>query len=191
AVGGRTDKGVHATGQVISFRLPPTSPSVIKAAIEAAHPAIWVQSVKIVPSWFNARACARSRAYVYLMPSKPGLDVAPLQRQLDALCGRRCFFAFSRGTPKGQNTRRRLLRAVVRSTIVDEQPYLQFELEADRFLRRMVRLIVATAVANAANGDRSLVEIARRQDRAATAAAAPPEGLYLRWVRYDPEPVRQ
>ncbi|MEO1339476.1 MAG: hypothetical protein AAFV29_27800, partial [Myxococcota bacterium] len=156
-----------------------------------AHPGVWVDRVEIVPSWFNARACARSRAYVYLMPTPAGLDIAKLQRQLDALCGRQCFFAFSRGTPPGQDTQRRLWRARVRPVFIEGQPHLQFELEADRFLRRMVRILVATAVMTArGKNDDALVEIARSQDRTATAKAAPPEGLYLRWVRYDPEPVR-
>ena len=193
AVGGRTDRGVHATGQVVSFKLPAsTPPRDIQDALTNAHPALWIDEIRWVPSWFHAHFCARSRHYVYLAPLDATLSVDVLQRQLGALVGRRCFHAFARDTPAGQDTHRRLTHASVRATTVDGQDVLRFDLSAESFLRRMVRVLVATAlIAARQKRPDALVAIAAQKDRRLTAPAAPPGGLYLQSVRYDPEPPRR
>lgn len=195
AVGGRTDRGVHALGQVVSFKLRPPRPvTEVEAALAGVHPGVWIENVQRAPHWFHAHFSARTRHYVYLASasSAKGFDEAGrLQRLLLPLLGRRCFTAFARDTPFGQSTERRLIRATVRQTLFDGQPKLQFDLVAESFLRRMVRVLVATALRSAHEGasDDHLVRLAAAGDRRATAHPAPPGALYLRTVSYGPEPV--
>ena len=105
---------------------------------------------------------------------------------LQALRGRRDFYAFARDTPRGARTTRSLSHAEVRA----EQGALRFDLEADGFLRRQVRVLVSTALREAQleAPDDILVRLAASMDRRATAPAAPPEHLTLVAVRYDPTP---
>ncbi len=193
AVAGRTDRGVHATGQVVSFKLRAAAPTAeLIDALSHAHPSIWIDELRRVPRWFHAAFSARTRRYVYLAPAEPGICVVRLQRQLDGLVGgRRCFHAFARDTPPGRDTRRRLLEARVRTDVVHGQPQLRFDFCADGFLRRMVRVLVATALRSVHEGgqDDALVRLADTRDRRATARPASPTGLYLTAIAYDPAPV--
>lgn len=187
AVAGRTDRGVSATGQVVSFRATGGLEVMIQEAIDRVRPgALTCLEIRQVERRFHAQYSARARRYVYLHPPSPGLDVPRLDRMLGALQGRRCFGAFARDTPAGQSTVRSLLEARAREVQVDGQPMIRFDLLADAFLRRMVRVLVATAIreANAGSPDQALVELAAAGDRRATALPAPAEGLTLARVIY-------
>lgn len=188
AVAGRTDRGVSATGQVVSFRasgrgLGPR----IQEAIDRVRPgALTCLEIREVERRFHAQYSARARRYVYLHPDPGGIDLARLDRLLEALQGRRCFGAFARDTPPGQSTVRSLLEARARQVQVEGDRMIRFDLLADAFLRRMVRVLVATALREAAAGspDEVLVELAAAGDRRATALPAPAEGLTLSRVVY-------
>jgi tRNA pseudouridine(38-40) synthase len=191
AVGGRTDRGVHATGQVISFwTRRPLDPEAVRAVLDAAAPdALAAQSVCWVPRTFHATFSAKSRRYVYLWPAEAAALawVPRLRRQLAALVGRRCFSAFARDTPAGAPTVKTMVHADVRAVTIDGALHLRFEVEADAFLRRMVRVLVATALREAEQGadDDALVRLAEARERGATAPPADPTGLHLVHVRYD------
>lgn len=184
AVAGRTDRGVHARGQVISFwsRTPLSIPRAVDA-IEAAGAAdLAVVAAREVPRVFHASFSARHRTYVYRLRA-PDVDPGRLDSMLGALVGRRCFNAFARRTPHGQSTVRHMMSA---RACIDGPERVRIELTADRFLRRQVRVIVATALVETRNGapPHALLELSERGDRAATAPPADPGGLCLTHVGY-------
>lgn len=186
ACGGRTDKGVHATGQVISFwsRGPLDLDALFTVLDRSAPNALAVRDLRVVPRRFHASFSATARSYSYFHRDDGQADVDALDALVDRLVGRRCFSAFARDTPKGRSTVRRLLSARVRRWGPD---LVRFDLRAEGFLRRQVRVTVATALREAALGapaDR-LAELALRADRRATAPAIDGGGLYLVGVDYD------
>jgi tRNA pseudouridine(38-40) synthase len=110
-------------------------------------------------------------------------DAALLDELLRNLRGRRCFSAFARDTPPGQTTVRHLLDASARRDTLD---VIRFDFVASGFLRKQVRVMVATALREAsqgAAGDR-LAELAASGQRRATARPADPGGLYLAGIDY-------
>ena len=183
AVGGRTDKGVHAAGQVVSFwSRAPLDRQQIRRAIEMhGGGAIDVHAITEVPRSFHATFCARSRVYRYAV--EHDADVEAINAMLHRLRGERSFHAYARRTPPEQNTVLRLIRANAHR----QGGTLRFELEADRFLRRMVRVLVATALREA-TGEQPLrmLALAEGGERQATAPPAPPDGLTLWRVNYEP-----
>jgi tRNA pseudouridine38-40 synthase len=184
AVAGRTDKGVSALAQVVSFRVSaPLDLAELASRIDAAHPgALVLQDARVVPRWFHAQFSARARRYVYLLPDPDEAhDPVRVDRLLLALLGRRCFSAFARDTPPGKTTVRRLIEARARRAVHQGQAALRVDLLADAFLRKQVRVMVATALREAAAGapDDALVTIAASADRTRSAPPAPAEGLVL------------
>jgi tRNA pseudouridine38-40 synthase len=187
AVGGRTDRGVSATGQVISFwSRAPLELEAIASRIDRAAPGeLCALDVREVPRSFHAQFSARSRHYTYLAALDRCLEVARIDRMLRALVGRRSFTAFARDTPPGRSTVRTLLHAGARI----ESDRLRFDFVADGFLRRQVRVMVATCLREAAQGaaDDALLVLAEQGDRKRTAPEAPASGLTLARVGYDPD----
>ena len=190
-VGGRTDRGVSATGQVVSFRGDAPIPEAdVAEAIDAATPGqIICLRAGPAPRGFHAQFWAEERRYTYLMPAEDPvlLALAPLlDRMLARLQGRRCFSAFARQPPAGKNTVRTLRRARCRVVHAEETPVLGFELSADGFLRKLVRVLVATAVAQAKRGadEDILVRLGLEGKRSATGRPAAPEPLALTSIRY-------
>jgi tRNA pseudouridine38-40 synthase len=185
--GGRTDRGVHATGQVVSFYAREAlCLEAVAAAIDGAMPdALALRALSEVPRRFHAGFSAKSRRYVYFCDDGGAEDAARLDAMVRELVGLRCFSAFARSTPPGANTVKRLLSAAVRREGPDR---LRFDFEASGFLRRQVRVMVATALCEAASRapPDALLRLAERGDRRATAAPAEPGGLYLAAVVYPP-----
>lgn len=185
AVGGRTDRGVHALGQVVSFwSREPRDPRALEEAIDAARPdALAALEVRRVPRPFHAQHSATLRRYAYVLEDGHGIDVGRLDRMLMALVGRRDFGAFARDTPPGQATVRTLFAAGARP-IGDG---IRIELVGDGFLRRQVRVVVGTALRELGREgaeDDVLVQLLEGGDRAAMAVPAAPERLYLVKVGY-------
>lgn len=191
AVAGRTDRGVSALGQVVSFRADTRLDlDRIGAEIDAAAPGeLLCLRARHPPRGFHAQFWARARAYTYLYPASPELwaRAAVIDRRLRALIGRRCFRAFSRETPVGRTTVRHLLAAGCRPGHWHDRPVLRFEFRADGFLRRLVRVLVATAVESGfdAVSDSILRDLAASGDRSRTASPASPEPLFFLGPQYD------
>ena len=194
-VAGRTDSGVHARGQVASHAGEPAEAARLKGLLPED---LSVLASESAPEGFDARRDAQSRTYRYrvltraapsplersraLLWTRP-LDRAALQACAEALAGRHDFTAF---TPT-QTDHVRFERNVMRAEWVEEEEQvLAFWIEADTFMRHMVRILVGTMLAVAC-GRETVPGFARlltgrpRSEAAETAAA---HGLCLESVRY-------
>jgi tRNA pseudouridine38-40 synthase len=199
AAAGRTDAGVHAAGQVVSFVLQtPRAPDVVQRALNALTPRdISITSVEEVSDDFNPRRAARSRVYVYRMwnarwPSpfwrryawhvvRP-LDVAAMRTASAGLVGEHDFSAFQAADCDSDNPVRRVLR----SELEWREPLITYTIEATAFLRHMVRNIIGTLV-EVGSGERSADDVPRllaTRDRTQAGPTAPPCGLCLARVNY-------
>lgn len=198
---GRTDAGVHASGQVAHADVPDRTrhtPERWRGALNAnLPPEIRVLTVRFVPADFHSRFDARGKVYRYriwnapvLAPLEHGrawhfpnpLDLPTLQRGAELLLGMHDFagFAASRGKPD-ENTVRTIRRIVVRR----RSAQVTLDYEGDGFLYKMVRLLTGTLV-RCAQGRASLEWITEllAANGEKTSFAAPAEGLYLLRVLY-------
>ncbi len=192
AVAGRTDRGVHALGQVISYDGPLPRLRSVNAVLPRE---IVVLSAEEAPDGFSARYDATSRTYRYRVLARrtPSafergrslwwphrFDEDALHACAAALPGTHDFTAF---TPT-QTYHQRFERTVHRAGWTREGDVLTFEIEAKSFMRNMNRILVGTML-EAAQGRRDdfarLLEGAPRSDAGDTAA---PHGLYLTSVSY-------
>jgi tRNA pseudouridine38-40 synthase len=199
---GRTDAGVHATGQVVAFELDWDHgiPTLLRALNARLPRDIAVRQGERCQAGFNPRFAAASRSYRYrllLQPEPdplverfawrlwPAPELGRLERLAQALIGQRDYGAFGRPTHPGGTTVRRVLRAEWRQ----KQALLEFEIEADAFLYRMVRRLVGMQVA-VGLGRRPAAEaldLIGRASRPWLGKPAPPRGLSLEQVRFAPE----
>ena len=197
---GRTDRGVHATGQVASTLLPAKwTADALQRALNAVVPHdIWISSVEPAPDSFHARYDATARSYVYRIGTVAEA-ASPFQRRycwafglelpVDVLndaarrfVGRHSFKAFAKA---GQPERGELC-TVTRAEWLAWSHGVEFQVTADRFLHHMVRYMVGTMV-DVARGRRGADEIdalLRGSDTLETSVPAPPEGLFLSHVSY-------
>jgi tRNA pseudouridine38-40 synthase len=171
AVAARTDAGVHALGQVVSFATrADLDPEALRRTLNAALPeGIMALAVRRAAGAFHARADALSRTYVYLVAAPapallaglcwslpdprafpeldaPVLDAAALQACLAGAVGSHDFRAFARpGEQRGT------VRTVTRAEVVSAEwaPLHAIVIEGRGFLRAMVRNLVGTAVSAA------------------------------------------
>jgi tRNA pseudouridine38-40 synthase len=196
---GRTDSGVHARGQVASALLPREfDPADLKRALNALLPPdIAVLAAEAVPQHFDPRRDARSRIYEYRVLNRETrsafefhyawlvrgpLDLEAMRWTAGEFAGEHDFAAFRTLGSEEKTTRRR----VVASDWYRAGEVLCYRVEANSFLRHMVRTMVA-AMVDAGLGKIARGEIAallRLRERGAAPAPAPPCGLYLMEVRY-------
>jgi tRNA pseudouridine38-40 synthase len=199
---GRTDAGVHALGQVASFTLVrDTSPDVVVRSLNhKLPPEIRVRSAEEVSASFHARFDATSkryryrlwngdvmnpfeRAYVWHVPG--ALDVPAMAEAAASVEGRHDFAAFQTvGGAPGPTE-----RVITLSTIAcGESGLITYDVEGDGFLRHMVRAIVGT-LTEVGRGRRTAAwmrEVVASRDRSQAGQTAPPHGLFLVNVGYNP-----
>ena len=190
-VAGRTDRGVHARGQVASHDGEPAPIRNLNALLPSD---VGVLASEAAPDGFDARRDARSRTYRYRIHTRSApspfeqnralwwprpLDRAALDACAAALPGTHDFTAF---TPT-ETDHVRFERDVVRAEWVDEPgDVLAFWIEADTFMRHMVRVLVGTML-EGTQPDR-FAELLEGRPRSAAGATAPAHGLYLESVAY-------
>jgi tRNA pseudouridine38-40 synthase len=199
---GRTDAGVHALGQVASFKcVTRLGPGTIQKALNSLLPdAIVIRECKPAAATFHARYDAKSKTYRYRILNHPlaiavgrqyawhirrPLDLDAMRRAAAILVGRHDFSAFEgAGSPRSH-----AVRQVFRAFIDREEKaeFLAFDIEADGFLRFMVRNIVGTLVLVGSGkiGVTEFEEILLSEKRERAGATAPPQGLFLMCVNYE------
>ena len=203
-VAGRTDAGVHAWGQVASFGLDRDPPEELARALNSmTGPDLAVLAAEPTTDGFDARRDALSRTYCYRVLSDPTpnpfeagislfwphrVDRGALAGCGDALRGTHDFTAFTPTQTEHVRFERDVLRADwhEKPAVLGEGSVLELWIEADAFMRNMVRVLVGTML-EVAGGRRTqedfeaLLEGAPR-DRAGDTARA--HGLHLAAVSY-------
>ena len=196
---GRTDAGVHAAGQVVSFSLASAiTPDALLRALNVRLPDdVRVMRVEEAAADFHARFHARSKTYQYAIWNGPvappqvrhfvwhltqRLDVEAMQAAAGVLIGEHDFAAFQAAGSEVTSTRREMLV----SRLIDRHPQILYEIAGTGFLRHMVRNIVGTLV-DIGRGRRlpqDMRRVLESRDRAHASATAPARGLTLLEVRY-------
>ncbi len=199
---GRTDAGVHATGQVIHFdsTAERSERDWQRGANSLTHPGICIHWARAVDPAFSARFSARWRRYLYLLTDQrprqallrdrvtlvPGpLDAAPMHDAAQALVGEHDFTSFRAAQCQARHARREVHYVAVRRS----GSLLGVEIQANAFLQHMVRNIVGSLleVGLRQRDPEWMTETLRARDRTQAGIAAPPEGLYLTAVGYGTE----
>jgi tRNA pseudouridine38-40 synthase len=197
---GRTDAGVHALGQVANFLTPSAIP------VEGFHrglnsllpPDIVVQSAEEVDLQFHAQYGAKRKTYRYVLLHRPvpsalfrnyswhvpgALDLPAMGEASRLLPGKQDFTSFQGAEADNEDPVREVFQAGWSEKAPD---FLRFTIEADGFLKHMVRNIVGTLV-EVGKGKRSPEQfgrVLRGRDRRQAGRTAPPQGLFLVEVKY-------
>jgi len=197
---GRTDTGVHAIHQVANFRVVSTlTLSVFLKGLNSLLPdSIIIKEAEHVSLDFHARYDAKSKVYEYRIYNEklPSpflshyawhvsrlLDLRAMKECLEVVKGTHDFSSFYSAGDGKINPVRNIMQAELK---IQDNNILSFHLEANGFLRHMVRNIMGTIV-QAGLGEINtacFIEILASKDRQKTGVMAPPGGLYLKDVRY-------
>ena len=207
---GRTDRGVHAVGQVISFDAPDDASleDVRRAVNRQCRPSVVLTALERAADDFDARFSAIGRTYRYRILDRPDpdpftalrawhvsvpLDVDAMQLATTDLVGEHDFSSFCRRpTPRPDGTSAGLVRRVTAASwrrVADGlsgTALLEFEVSATAFCHQMVRSVVGTLVAVGRGhlAADALPSILAAKNRQAAGEPAPPEGLTFWSVEY-------
>ncbi len=195
---GRTDAGVHASGQVASFTAPERPLPVVLARLRHLLPEdIGALTLEYAPARFHARLSATEKTYVYRVwnsetPDVFGrryrvwipqaLDLEAMRTAAGLLLGTHDFLSFC----ANRHFKKSPVRTLRRLEIVREGEELRFCLTADGFLHHMVRILVGTLL-EIGMGRReaaSVPALLAARERALAGETAPAKGLCLTEVRY-------
>lgn len=196
---GRTDAGVHALGQAVSFttRNPIPLPNLVRALNDALPVDVAIAGAQVVAERFHPRRDAVSKLYSYRILNRElpspficryawhvpePLDLELMQAAAEKLLGEHDFAAFCASGSSVKSTVRRLSRL----DLTREGDLIEIRAQADGFLYMMVRIIVGTLV-EVGRGRLSVEEVGRilaARDRSRAGPTAPPQGLCLVAVSY-------
>lgn len=198
AYAGRTDAGVSATSQVVSFKTRKLlEERRFRWSLNSLLPEdIVVKSVQEVPPEFHARRSARYREYTYYIlnrgyPSAFGrrylfetrkLDIEAMICGVNYLVGRHDFRSFCKPSSSGRNT----IRELVSVTCKRESDFVILAFKANSFLHQMVRMMVG-AILRVGLGEalpEDIRDLLSRKQPAALCSPVEPQGLFLTGVEY-------
>ena len=196
---GRTDAGVHALGQVANFIYDgQVDLWRLQRGLNALTPDdIAIRRVEVVPDNFDARRDGRTRLYRYRIWNDPwpsaihrryawhlheALDLSAMQEAVRCLEGEHDFASFQAAGCDAAHSVRRIFR----NSLAREGEFIVYDVEANAFLRHMVRNIVGTLVqiGRGARAPASFRELLEAKDRTQAGPTAPPQGLFLVEVKY-------
>lgn len=197
---GRTDAGVHALGQVACFKTNSRIPleGFWRGLNSLLPPDIVIKSVEEVPESFHPQFNARRKTYQYVILNQQlpsaihrhfswhipvPLNLEAMQKAADCLVGRKDFSSFQAADAAPTHPVREVFRA---EWSARAGQFLDFFIEADGFLKHMVRNIVGTLV-DVGKGKISaddFQKILEAKDRRLAGMTAPPQGLFLVAIEY-------
>jgi tRNA pseudouridine38-40 synthase len=197
---GRTDSGVHALGQVAHFKTQNQMDirTMQRALNSLVPPDIVIQKIEEVDEGFHARKHSKSkvyeyrilnrnlrsvfaRGYVWHIPQK--LNLTEMKKATQSLIGEHDFTAFRTVGSPTRTTVRRVIRAEWKR---GRDGVIRFEIEANGFLKQMVRSIIGTLVEIGKEKRKAsdLRKIMNSRDRRKAGPTAPAQGLFLKEVKY-------
>ncbi len=196
---GRTDKGVHAIGQVVHFDHNSTIPDEKFAIVlnQILRDDVTIVSSSSVPADFNARYTAKIKTYRYYMyksefinPTKERyavrvsdkIDINKMKNACKDVLGRHDFYGLSKRGSSATTS----VREVFSADIFEEGDSIYFEISASGFLYNMVRIIVGTLIdiGMGKMAENSLKLAIELRDRGKAGRTCPPNGLFLQKVGY-------
>ncbi len=197
---GRTDSGVHALGQAAHFKTQsPMDTRTIQKALNSLLPHdIVIQEVEEAHEGFHARKHAKSKVYEYRILNRDlqsvfqrgyawhirqKLNLAEMKKATQSLIGEHDFSAFRTVGSPTRTPVRRVIRAEWKRR---RNGLILFEIEANGFLKQMVRSIIGTLV-EIGKGKRKasdLRKVLNSKDRREAGPTAPAQGLFLKEVKY-------
>lgn len=197
---GRTDSGVHALGQVANFNTESriTAEELQKGLNSMLPNDIVILNSEEAPPEFHAQFSSKSKTYIYKVLNRPygsalmrkrvwhvpySLSVDAMSEAASGLIGEHDFSAFAQAATEVKSKVRTVISAEFNNRGED---IFEFTIEADGFLKRMVRLIVGTLV-QVGKGrltPTEFAEILNSGSKNKFVLAAPPSGLYLKEVKY-------
>lgn len=199
SVAGRTDAGVHARQQVVSFQHDDELDleRLRRSLTGMLGPEVAIVDARAEGDDFDARFSAEWRRYRYLIDPRPapdplmrhvtwhvgrGLDVGAMEDVAEGLVGEHDFTSFCRSV-EGRSNVRRVDEA---HWVVESEGLLQFWIRANAFCHQMVRSVVGYSydVGRGFSAAGSIAEVIAARDRSRVATVAPPHGLTLWEVGY-------
>jgi tRNA pseudouridine38-40 synthase len=193
---GRTDAGVHATGQVIHFDLPPfwNDLEKLKVMLNRKLTDIRFKHITAVPSTFHARFDAKKRIYRYVFKTVPPsvfeqkyisyyppFDTVLLQEALKYFVGEHDFSLFHKSGSDIHTS----VREIYHTAYIQRGKYHYIYFQANGFLRSQVRMMIDAAM-QCANGEMTLTALREQLGctKKHSTKLAPPQGLYLAKILY-------
>lgn len=195
---GRTDRGVHAKGQCLNFKIDTKIPlENIKKALNASLPEdIKIKKIKRVPEDFHSRFSAKSKTYLYIISNKNDFSVfcsnfswhipdkinlSLIRKVAKKMIGERDFYLFAKGAKKYKSCIRDLKKIVIKK----KGDFICLEIKANGFLHQMARNIVyfliQVGIGKISIKEAEAVLIGQKDF---IKKPAPPQGLYLKKVDY-------
>jgi len=197
---GRTDSGVHAFAQVANFETNSNIKSIeFQMGLNSSLPIdITISDAQEVDMDFHAQFSSKSKTYIYKILNRPhpsallrkrswyvptALDIDQMKKSAEYLIGEHDFKAFAQSGIEVKTTIRNVLNMSLEQK---ENNIILFSIEATGFLKRMVRLIIGTLVQVGKGRITPLdfAQILNSGEKTKFVYAAPPQGLYLKEVKY-------